>query len=115
MNSPCTLPESDSTRDTPVVMSTSSRSPRSTFPPWVSTTPPSIVIRLVLVSNTAFSPVTTWSFWVTLTSPRASSRLIDEAPPGPGVDDCIGGAAFAAALEAAGCPEADAWPDWLDS
>ena len=31
-------PWSDSTRDTPVVMSTISRSPRSTFLPWVSTT-----------------------------------------------------------------------------
>ena len=27
---------------------------------WVSTTPPSIVISLILVSNTAVSPVTTW-------------------------------------------------------
>src|ERR1700761_1857785 len=58
-NRPCTRPLSDSTRDTPVVMSTSSRSPRSTFLPWVSTTPPSMVTRLVLVSNTAVSPVTT--------------------------------------------------------
>ena len=59
-----------------------------------------MVTRLVLVSNTAVSPVTTWSFWVTTTLPLASSRLIDEAPPGPGVADCIGAdfadAAFAA-------------------
>src|ERR1700728_4518086 len=95
MNSPCTRPESDSTRETPVVISTMSRSPRSTFLPWVRITPPvppTMVTRLVLVSNTAFSPVTTWSFWVTTTLPLASSRLIDELPPGPGVSDCIGGA-----------------------
>jgi hypothetical protein len=89
------LPLSDSTRDTPLVMSTISRSPRSTFLHWVSTTPPSMVIRLALVSNTAVSPVTTWSFCVTTTLPRASSRLIDELPPGPGFADCIG-APFAA-------------------
>src|SRR6201996_9116958 len=71
-------------------MSTIRRSPRSTFLPWVRTTPPSIVTRLVLVSKTAVSPVTTWSFCVTTTLPRASSRLIDEAPPGPGVADCRG-------------------------
>ncbi|HTB27520.1 MAG TPA: hypothetical protein VK715_01090, partial [Steroidobacteraceae bacterium] len=35
-NRPCTRPESDSTRDTPVVISTNRRSPRSTFLPWVS-------------------------------------------------------------------------------
>src|SRR4051812_26229201 len=34
-NRPWTLPLSDSTRETPVVMSTSSRSPRSTFLHWV--------------------------------------------------------------------------------
>src|SRR3981189_1386864 len=39
-NRPCTLPLSDSTRDTPVVMSTSRRSPRRTFLPWGITTPP---------------------------------------------------------------------------
>src|ERR1700752_2005327 len=105
MNRACTRPESDSTRDTPVVISTISRSPRSTFWHWVSTTPPNIVIRLALVSKIAVSPVTTWSFWVTTTLPRASSRLIDEAPPGPGVADCIGapGAAFAAAFGVAVC------------
>ena len=59
MNKPCTRPKSDSTRDTPVVISTISRSPRSTFLPWVRITPPTMVTRLVLVSNTAFSPVTT--------------------------------------------------------
>src|SRR5215510_14793044 len=93
-----TRPESDYTRDTPVVISTISRSPRSTFWHWVSTTPPDMVIRLALVSNTALSPVTTWSFCFTTTLPRASSRLIEELPPGPGVADCIGvpGAAFAA-------------------
>ena len=73
-------------------MSTTSRSPRSTFLPWVSTTPPSMVTRLVLVSNTAVSPVTTWSFWVTTTLPLASSRRIDELPPGPGVAAGIGAA-----------------------
>src|SRR5436190_15738872 len=89
-NRACTRPASDSTRDTPEVMSTISRSPRSTFLHWVSTTPPDIVIRLALVSNTARSPVTTCSFCVTTTLPRASSRLIEELPPGPGVADCIG-------------------------
>src|SRR5512143_80860 len=100
-NRPCTRPDSDSTRDTPVVMSTISRSPRSTFLPCVSTTPPTMVIRLVLVSNTAVSPVTTWSFWVTTTLPRASSRLIDELPPGPGAAAGIG-AGFAGFPLAAG-------------
>src|ERR1700753_2745546 len=71
-------------------MSTIRRSPRSSFLPWVRTTPPSMVTRLVLVSNTAVSPVTTWSFWVTTTLPRASSRLIDDAPPGPGEAAGIG-------------------------
>src|ERR1700760_2198376 len=81
-------------------ISTIRRSPRSTFLPWGRTTPPSMVTRLVLVSNTAVSPVTTWSFWTTTTLPRASSRLIDDAPPGPGVADCIGApaAGFAPAL-----------------
>src|SRR3954453_7227656 len=105
MNRPCTLPLSDSTLETPVVMSTRRRSPRSTFWHWVSTTglpaPASMVMRLVFVSNTAVSPVTTWSFWVTTTLPRASSRLIEELPPGPGVADWIG-AAFAP-FAAAGC------------
>src|ERR1700685_3537404 len=78
-------------------MSPRRRSPRSTFLPWVRTTPPSMVTRLVLVSNTAVSPVTTWSFWVTTTLPLASSRLIDEAPPGPGVADWIGAAGAGAA------------------
>jgi len=41
------------------------------------------------VSKTAVSPVTTWSFCVTTTEPLASSRRIDELPPGPGVADCI--------------------------
>src|SRR5438105_15643532 len=99
-NRPCTLPLSDSTRDTPVVMSTSRRSPRSTFLHWVSTTPPTMVIRLALVSKIAVSPVTTWSFWVTTTLPLASSRLIDELPSGPGVADFIG--ADFAAFELAG-------------
>src|SRR6266702_539808 len=107
-NNPCTLPLSDSTRDTPVVMSTSRRSPRSTFLHWVSTTPPTMVMRLALVSKIAVSPVTTWSFWVTTTLPLASSRLIDELPSGPGVADFIG--ADFAAFEFAGggggaCPE----------
>ena len=62
-----------------------------------------MVIRLALVSNTAVSPVTTWSFWVTTTLPRASSRLIDEAPPGPGAAAWIGVPAdFAPALGLAG-------------
>src|SRR6185436_16230429 len=91
MYMPCTLPLSDSTRDTPVVMSTSKRSPRSTFLHWVSTTPPVMVMRLDLVSKIAVSPVTTWSFWVTTTLPLASSRRIFELPPGPGVVDCMGG------------------------
>src|SRR3954449_4590434 len=115
MNRPCTLPLSDSTRETPVVMSTRRRSPRRTFWHCVRTTwpadPPSMVMRLVLVSKTAVSPVTTWSFWVTTTLPRASSRLIDEAPPGPGVADCIG-AAFAP-FAVAGCGVAALSP--LDS
>src|SRR3981189_3404341 len=89
-NRPCTLPPSDSTRDTPVVMSTSRRSPRSTFLHWVSTTPPVMVMRLALVSKMAVSPVTTWSFCVTTTLPLASSRRIDELPPGPGAAACIG-------------------------
>src|SRR3954451_7280341 len=38
MNMPWTLPLSDSTRDTPVVISTLRRSPLSTFLHWVSTT-----------------------------------------------------------------------------
>src|SRR6266403_4681293 len=100
MKRPWTLPLSDSTRETPVVMSTNRRSPRSTFLHWVRTTPPSIVIRLALVSNTAVSPVTTWSFWVTTTLPFASRRRIDELPPGPGVADWIG--ADFAAFELAG-------------
>src|SRR6185503_9198265 len=90
MNMPCTLLLSDSTRDTPVVMSTLRRSPLSTFLHWVSTTPPAMVIRLARVSKIAVSPVTTWSFCVTTTEPLASSRRIDELPPGPGVVDCIG-------------------------
>src|SRR5215207_11616771 len=89
-NMPWTLPLSDSTRDTPVVMSTLRRSPRSTFLHWVSTTPPTMVMRLARVSKIAVSPVTTWSFCVTTTEPLASSRRIDELPPGPGVADCIG-------------------------
>src|SRR2546430_17192044 len=89
MNMPCTLLLSDSTRDTPVVMSTLRRSPRSTFLHWVSTTPPTMVMRLARVSKIAVSPVTTWSFCVTTTEPLASSRRIDELPPGPGVADCI--------------------------
>src|SRR6201993_1459859 len=97
-NRPWTLPVSDSTRETPVVMSTNRRSPRSTFLHWVRTTPPTMVIKLVLVSNTAVSPVTTWSFCVTTTLPCASSRLIEELPPGPGVADCIGAPAAAAAV-----------------
>src|SRR6266581_9561995 len=109
-NRPCTLPLSDSTRDTPVVMSTSRRSPRSTFLHCVKTTPPTIVIRLVLVSNTAVSPVTTCSFWVTTTLPRASSRLIDELPPGPAVVDCIG-ADLAATFALAGGAGAAAGAD----
>src|SRR4051794_28227503 len=48
-NMPWTLPLSDSTRDTPVVMSTLRRSPRSTFLHWVSTTPPTMVMRLARV------------------------------------------------------------------
>ena len=103
-NRPCTRPLSDSTRDTPVVMSTISRSPRSTFLPWVRTMPPSMVIMFALVSNTAVSPVTTWSFWVTTTLPLASSLRIDELPPGPGDAACIGAdlAAFALGAGAAG-------------
>src|SRR3954454_20886831 len=89
-NRPCTLPPSDSTRDTPVVISTSRRSPFSTFLHWVSTTPPVMVMRLALVSKIAVSPVTTWSFCVTTTLPLASNRRIDELPPGPGIADCIG-------------------------
>src|SRR5437660_1315591 len=69
MNMPCTFPLSDSTRDTPVVISTSRRSPRSTFLHWVNTTwfpaPPAMVIRLARVSKIALSPVTTCSFCVT--------------------------------------------------
>ena len=42
------------------------------------------------MSKIAVSPVTTWSFCVTTTEPLASSRRIDELPPGPGVADCIG-------------------------
>src|SRR3984885_3850007 len=99
-------PPSDATLGTPVVMARGRRSPRNSVLPWVRTTPPSIVTRLVLVSNTAVSPVTIWSFWVTTTLPLASSRLIDEAPPGPGVADWIGagwaGADFAGAFELAG-------------
>src|SRR4029077_21114638 len=90
-NRPCTWPLSDSTRDTPVVMSTFRRSPRSTFLHWVSTTPPVMVLRLARVSKIAVSPVTTWSFCVTTTFLLASRRRIDELPPGPGIADCIGG------------------------
>ena len=98
------MPVSDSTRETPVVMSTFNRSPFSTLLHWVSTTPPCIVIMLALVSKIAASPVTTWSFCVTTTLPRASSRLIEELPPGPGVADCIGapGALLAAVFLAGG-------------
>jgi hypothetical protein len=71
-------------------MSTLRRSPRITLLHWVSTTPPFMVIRLARVSKTAVSPLTTWSFCVTTTEPLASSRRIDELPPGPGVADCIG-------------------------
>jgi hypothetical protein len=65
-------------------MSTSRRSPFSTFLHWVSTTPPVMVIRFALVSKIARSPVTTCCFCVTTTLPRASSRLIEELPVGPG-------------------------------
>src|ERR1700716_4004910 len=113
-NRPCTLPLSDSTRDTPVVMSTSRRSPRSTFLHWVSTTPPTMVMRLARVSKIAVSPVTTWSFCVTTTEPLASSRRTDELPPGPGGADCIDPVfdPFGAAGGGeAGCGEAGAGPE----
>ena len=71
-------------------MSTKRRSPFSTFLHWVSTTPPVMVIRLALVSKTASSPVTTCSFCFTTTLPRASSRLIEELPVGPGCACWIG-------------------------
>src|SRR6185312_6853051 len=108
MNMPCTLLVSDSTRDTPVVMSTLRRSPLSTFLHCVSTTPPAMVMRLARGSKIAVSPVTTWSFCVTTTEPLASSRRIDELPPGPGVADCID--ADFDPLGVAGCGEAGAGP-----
>src|SRR5947199_8511626 len=92
----------DSTRVTPVVKSTTMRSPVSTLVPWVTTTLPVNVMLLVLMSNTPISPFAVWSFCVTSTSPLASTRLICWLPPPK-----PGAAAFGAAAAAAGAPFAD--------
>src|SRR5437588_9867565 len=52
-NMPCTLPLSDSTRDTPVVMSTLRRPPRITSFNWISTTPPTMELRSTRLPNTS--------------------------------------------------------------
>ena len=80
---PVVLPAS--TRETPEVRSTTSRSPRTTFWPWLTTTLPVSVTELLRISNNPVSPVAVWSFCVTITPPRASSLLICCEPPGPGV------------------------------
>ena len=90
-----------STRDTPVVRSTTSFSPRMHVRALADHTLPSSVTVLDFMSNSARSPVAVWSFWVTMTPPLASSRLICDEPPGPGVAAgmvCAGAPGLAAVL-----------------
>ena len=86
-NRPCTRPWPflpDSTRDTPLVRSTTSRSPRSTFLPLRHHHIAGERDGIGLHVEYAGSPVAVCSFCVTTTPPRASSRLIFCWPPGPG-------------------------------